>query len=90
MEELTLVLQWLQSQHMIAIVKNLQPFDLIKFPKNNIKTVKVSEVDTGIYLLEKHENSLKKNIEKLEQEKEAALNEARKYVVAKMKPMVSF
>lgn len=89
LEELILVLQWLQSQQTVAIVRGVQPFELVKFPKNGIKPVKVSEVDNGIYLLEKHERNLKKNIEKLEQEKEAALNEARKYVAAKMRPMVS-
>lgn len=89
LEELILILQWLQSEQTIAIVRDIQPFELIKFPKNGIKPVKVSEVDSGIYLLEKHERNLKKNIEKLEQEKEAALNEAKKYVAAKMRPMVS-
>lgn len=89
MEELNLVLQWLQSRKKIAVVRGIQPVDLVKFPKNGVLPVKVSEADTGIFLLEKHETFLKMNIEKLEKEKEEALNEARKYVVAKMKPMVN-
>lgn len=87
-ENLSLILHWLQKQGSVAICKD-NSLTLVKLFENGTKPPKISEVDRGICNLEKQVKVLEKNIEKLEEDKNAALCETRQYLAKKMKNLVS-
>lgn len=87
-EMVELVIHWLELKGFVHVARH-DNTTLVKMTTNKNKSKEISEVDLAVFSLHKNEQTLSKNLEQLELEKQNIEQEARSYLRKGMRQVVS-